>query len=75
VVQVNLAFHGFPVVDDQSLSSTASITSTNFGADRERTEFLEALGYLVLRFSNHEVLEEPAVVLERLRRYIAEDFF
>jgi very-short-patch-repair endonuclease len=37
-------------------------------ADRERTEFLEALGYSVARFSNQEVLEQTAAVLERIRR-------
>jgi very-short-patch-repair endonuclease len=37
-------------------------------ADRERTEFLEALGYTVLRFSNQEAPEQTAAVLERIRR-------
>lgn len=40
-------------------------------ADRERTEFLEALGYTVLRFSNHEVLEHSAAVMQRVRRHMA----
>jgi len=40
-------------------------------ADRERTEFLEALGYTVLRFSNREVLEQTAAVLQRVRRQVA----
>jgi very-short-patch-repair endonuclease len=39
-------------------------------ADRERTEFLEALGYTVLRFSNREVLEQTAAVLRRVRRQV-----
>ena len=40
-------------------------------ADGERTEFLEALGYRVLRFSNHEVLKQTAAVLGRIRRDIS----
>ena len=40
---------------------------SQLAADRERTEFLEALGYTVLRFSNHEVLEQTAAVLQRVR--------
>jgi len=43
---------------------------SQFVADRERTEFLQALGYAVLRFSNHEVLEQTADVLQRVRRQL-----
>ena len=35
-------------------------------ADRERTEVLVSLGYRVLRFWNHEVLEEIDAVLLRI---------
>ena len=34
--------------------------------DRERTEWLQANGYRVLRFWNHEVLQEIDSVLERI---------
>jgi len=39
-------------------------------ADRERTEVLEALGYTMLRFSNHEVLKQTAAVLQRVCRQV-----
>jgi very-short-patch-repair endonuclease len=34
--------------------------------DRERTAYLETLGYRVLRFWNHEILNGTQVVLERI---------
>lgn len=35
-------------------------------ADRERDAWLEAQGFQILRFWNHEVLTQPEAVLERL---------
>ncbi len=35
--------------------------------DLQRTEYLEALGYRVPRFWNHEVLGDPDAVLESIR--------
>lgn len=35
--------------------------------DQKRTEYLQSLGYRVLRFWNHEVLREPDSVLEAIR--------
>ncbi len=39
-------------------------------ADARRTEFLERLGYRVLRFWNHEVLADTDVVVEQIAREV-----
>jgi very-short-patch-repair endonuclease len=39
-------------------------------ADFERTRFLEARGYTVLRFSNGEVLDETRAVLDTILRHL-----
>jgi lysyl-tRNA synthetase class 2 len=41
--------------------------------DAKRTEALEALGYLVLRFWNHDVLQNTNGVLEEILNTIAPD--
>ncbi|HEX4955792.1 MAG TPA: endonuclease domain-containing protein [Thermoanaerobaculia bacterium] len=38
--------------------------------DQNRTAYLEEHGFEVLRFENAEVLEQPAVVVERLRAWL-----
>ena len=35
-------------------------------SDTERTTFLESKGITIVRFWNHEVLQDPVAVLERL---------
>ena len=37
-------------------------------SDTERTAFLESKGITIIRFWNHEVLQDPVAVLERLYR-------
>ena len=39
--------------------------------DRERTQYLENIGYKVLRFTNHEVLNGTEKVLEEIRKHVA----
>jgi len=39
-------------------------------ADRTRTEFLESLGYKILRFWNHDILSDAHAVLEKIRTYL-----
>lgn len=40
--------------------------------DAERSAQLEAMGYRVMRFWNHEILNETQAVLEQIRRGLAE---
>jgi len=40
--------------------------------DSERTTYLEALGYRVLQFWNHEILTETQAVLERIHHELIE---
>ncbi len=40
--------------------------------DAARTEYLQALGYRVIRFWNHEVLRDPDAMLESIRTAITE---
>lgn len=40
--------------------------ATRLAEDMERTRILEAMGYLVLRFWNHDVLQNPNGVLEEI---------
>ncbi len=40
--------------------------------DRSRTEFLESLGYNVMRFWNHEILGNVNEVLEQIQRSLSE---
>jgi very-short-patch-repair endonuclease len=42
------------------------------GADLQRSLFLESLGYKVMRFWNHEVLDDIDTVLEQIHRYLIE---
>jgi very-short-patch-repair endonuclease len=44
--------------------------ATQQDQDQQRTRFLESLGYKVLRFWNHEVLNDTDAVLEVIRRAI-----
>ncbi len=41
--------------------------------DARRSEYMEALGYRVLRFWNNEVLNETDAVLEVIRRHLVRD--
>ena len=38
--------------------------------DIQRQEYIESLGITVLRFSNESVLEQPAAVVEEVRRFL-----
>ncbi len=38
--------------------------------DKARTEFLEAQGYLVLRFNNVDFLKDPGAVLDRIWHFV-----
>ncbi len=38
--------------------------------DRERTAFLETLGYKVMRFWDHEILVNTEAVLEQIHRFL-----
>jgi len=40
--------------------------------DRERDEFLERLGYRVVRIAGYDVVREPGACLERIRRAVQE---
>ena len=40
--------------------------------DSERSEYLESLGYKVIRFWNHEILNDIHHVLEQVHRYLIE---
>ena len=40
--------------------------------DTARTEYLEALGYRLIRFWNDEVLQDPDMVLEQIGRVLIE---
>lgn len=40
--------------------------SEGIAKDEARSEFLQARGFRVIRFWNHEILTEPDVVLERI---------
>lgn len=41
-------------------------------ADQKRNHFLEAQGYRVLRFWNHDVLSDTASVLERIAEVLGD---
>jgi len=40
------------------------------GEDESRTEYLESLGYRVLRFWNHDILTDTQAVLEKIHTYL-----
>jgi very-short-patch-repair endonuclease len=40
--------------------------------DLQRSEYLESLGYKVIRFWNHEILGDIDIVLERIHSYLIE---
>ncbi len=44
--------------------------ATRTEQDDQRTQYLQCLGYHVLRFWNHDVLREPNIVLEAIRAAI-----
>ena len=46
-------------------------TDANVRKDRNRTAWLEAHGYRVLRFANHEVFKSPSLVTETIWRVLS----
>lgn len=42
-------------------------TDEGLGYDKVRDEFIESLGIKIIRFSNREILEDMAVVLEKIK--------
>jgi very-short-patch-repair endonuclease len=38
--------------------------------DKSRTEFLESLGFRVLRFKNKEVFDDLALVIDKIKKFI-----
>jgi very-short-patch-repair endonuclease len=47
-------------------------TDEEIASDKRRTAFLEAQGYRVVRFSNEQVYENVAAVLDEIARVLAE---
>jgi very-short-patch-repair endonuclease len=67
-VVVDLMWHAEQLVVE--LDGADHLVNEKFAADRQRDRLLQLAGFAVLRFTNEEVLTDPALVASQIERFL-----